>query len=380
MQLTTSDSTSVARRRPISPLDDVLEIFCEKLQLAPSLHEVAESHYVAVGEWLGDCPVLSQFGPTIYPQGSFAIGTTTRPVTRREYDVDLVLELTGLRNTVDPIQLLTVVEGRLRANGVYAPKVEKKNRCVRLNYAGDFHLDILPAIPDGTGTSRVLVPDRKLQDWTPSNPRGYASWFGRRTQVLDQVALKAEIQALPAHEPAHSKTTLQRVVQLLKRARDIYFEGREDREPRSIVLTTLAAEEYQGEASISRAFGSVLARLTSRTLAYPAPLRVSNPTNPGEVLSEHWLQNAAAYLEFLDWLQWLTARWAKVAAPGGLSLLRDNAVAMLGAADVVTEALKAHVANTEQERRLANLFVTRNGALATGAGVSVVRTNTFHGE
>jgi hypothetical protein len=192
--------------------------------------------------------------------------------------------------------------------------------------------------------------------------------------------LKAEIQSLPSHEPAHEKAALRRVVQLLKRARDLYFEGREQQERRSIVLTTLAAEVYQGEASTSRAFGNVLARMLTRASASTTPLRVPNPTNPAEILSEHWLQNANAYLEFHTWLQWLVRGWAKVAQAGGLSLLHDNAVAMFGAADAVTAALKAHVAKTEQERHGANLFVTRNGGLVTGAGVSLIKPNTFYGE
>lgn len=380
MQLTASESTSVGHRRSIAPLDDVLDIYCEKLQLAPSLHAAAEDHYLAAGEWLGDCPVLSQFAPTIYPQGSFAIGTTTKPVAQREYDVDLVLELTTFHHEVDPVQLLWLVEARLRAHSVYAPKVEKKKRCVRLRYAGDFHLDILPAVSDGTGTSSVLVPDRKLQAWTPSNPRGYVRWFEARKQITEQMAKDAAIQSLPAHEPASEKAALQRVVQLFKRARDVYFEGREEQEPRSIVLTTLAAQAYQGEASTARAFGAVLGRLWTRAVASTTPLIVSNPTNPAEILSEHWVQNADAYHEFLEWLQWLSVGWAKTIQPGGLALLRDHTSDMFGAADVVTEALKAHVANTEKERRADNLFVTRNGALAASAGVSVIRPNTFHGE
>jgi hypothetical protein len=379
MELATLDSRGVAQRRLITPLDDVLERFCEKLQLAPSLHEAAADHYTAAGEWLGECPVLSQFSPTIYSQGSFAIGTTTRPVAQREYDVDLVLELTTLRTTVNAVGLLTLVESRLRDHGVYKFRVEKKNRCVRLNYANDFHLDILPAIPDGTGTTRVLVPDRRLQDWSPSNPRGYARWFAGRTRVVDHGVLKAEIQSLPAHQLADEKTTLQRVVQLLKRARDIYFEGREEEEPRSIVLTTLAAEVYRGERSLARAFGTVIEGIRTRASS-SGRLQVVNPTNPDEILSEHWEQSATAYIQFLAWLEWLRTGWAKLVAPGGLKPLRDQAVIMLGAADVMDEAVKAHVASVDHERRASHLFVTRNGGLTTAVGVSAVRPNTFHGD
>ena len=58
--------------------------------------------------------------------------------------------------------------------------IELKNRCVRVSYATEFHLDILPACPDRyAGGTCVVVPDRKVQHWKASNPKGFAQWFLR---------------------------------------------------------------------------------------------------------------------------------------------------------------------------------------------------------
>ena len=43
---------------------------------------------------------------------------------------------------------------------------------------------------------------------------------------------------------------LERSVQILKRRRDVYFYEQDDQATASIILTTLAAEAYQGELSI----------------------------------------------------------------------------------------------------------------------------------
>jgi hypothetical protein len=55
----------------------------------------------------------------------------------------------------------------------------KKNRCIRIVYANLFYIDILPGFQESAlDINRIVVPDRSLKDWTPSNPKGYAEWFG----------------------------------------------------------------------------------------------------------------------------------------------------------------------------------------------------------
>ena len=152
-----------------SILDELLHFACEALQLTPTLHAEADEHYRAVANWIGaEGSYFFGFDPDMYPQGSFRIGTTTRPIFDNEFDLDFVLQL--LDRGVKPLVLLEELEKRLRANKMYAPMVERLNRCVRLNYANQFHLDILPGVLDGAGT-RISVPDRKVAGWKSSDPR-----------------------------------------------------------------------------------------------------------------------------------------------------------------------------------------------------------------
>jgi hypothetical protein len=75
--------------------DDILEAMADALDIPPSKFEEAKNRYEAIGNWL-DRPEssIAQYDPSISPQGSFLLGTVTRPLTdTEEYDVDLVCRL-----------------------------------------------------------------------------------------------------------------------------------------------------------------------------------------------------------------------------------------------------------------------------------------------
>lgn len=53
----------------------------------------------------------------------------------------------------------------------YNEILEAKNRCLRLKYHGDFHMDILPGIQEfAWDDDRLCIPDRSLGLWVSSNP------------------------------------------------------------------------------------------------------------------------------------------------------------------------------------------------------------------
>jgi hypothetical protein len=62
--------------------------------------------------------------------------------------------------------------------------------------------------------------------------------------------VKAHIEPLPQQTEAEDKAPLAVAVQLLKRARDVAFNGTKTA-PRSVVLTTLAGQHYAGCESVS---------------------------------------------------------------------------------------------------------------------------------
>ena len=137
---------------PALQRDDLLRRICQELQISAPKHEEIEGHYKAVAEWLADdSGELAGANPKIYGQGSLVLGTLNKPWGRNDYDLDSVCELALRWTQFDAAKVLSAVELRIRKHGTYGPMVQRKNRCIRLNYANSFHLDILPACPVSLG-------------------------------------------------------------------------------------------------------------------------------------------------------------------------------------------------------------------------------------
>ncbi len=369
---------------PQAQLDDLLTRICEALQLSQSQHDIAAERYAAVGGWLAaPGSSLAKFRPEIYSQGSLRIGTTTKPLKRQEYDLDAVAEFQVAAATFpQPVVLLDLLERRLREHSQYKTMLERKNRCIRLNYANEFHIDFLPACPDTRlGGTCLLVPDRSVGAWKESNPKGFARWFDGIAESALALAEKA-VERVPDREAVSEKAALRLAVQLLKRWRDMAFYAHEDLAPSSILLTTLAATYYHRSSSIGKAMSAVLRGIASALPAGGAPLVVVNPTNRQEILSECWEKYPQGYALFVDRIRALRTTWERLQDPAGGLASIGAILAKLFGKPVTQEALKAHAASIQTLRESRSIGVRRGtGTLAALNSVNVkpVRPNTFYG-
>ncbi|WP_234943158.1 nucleotidyltransferase domain-containing protein [Priestia megaterium] len=298
-------------------LDELLQRACKELQIGNAHYEQAKTSYMAVADWLAtDEERFPDSDIDIYPQGSLRIGTTVKPLHQQEFDLDLVCELKlDWKSFDNPIEVLDAIESRLKENQTYKKMVEKKNRCIRLNYKRDFHMDILPACPiKDSDNGCVKVPDRKLEDWKDSNPRGYAKWFdniaenyieGPTTFLFEKAA---KIEKLPYVEPVEIKPPLKRAVQLIKRYRDIYYKENIENAPISIVLTTIAGIVYQRQGSVNDTITCILNGIIEMA-PEKGILKVQNPMNAEELLSERWETNPDLYNEFISFIQEFRDKW-----------------------------------------------------------------------
>jgi hypothetical protein len=314
----------------------ILEHLLELLDIPKEYYELATQRYTGLAEWLHrEDSTVMRFDPAVYPQGSFRLGTVIRPLSsKEEFDLDLVSALTLLcKSDLSQAELKRLIGEEVRAfanaRGIKEP-VKEKNRCWRLDYADSvrFHMDVLPAIPDdeafrnqlaqlGVGEHlaehALAITDRThpnystiSDDWPRSNPKGYALWFEGRMQVIARqrrVALVeqrvyASVDDVPAYE---WKTPLQRAVQILKRHRDVMFEDQPDLKPISIILSTLSAEAYEGEADLYTALSKILERMPG--LIRSASPRVPNPVNPAEDFADKWASDPRLERSFHAWHQ-----------------------------------------------------------------------------
>ena len=83
------------------------------------------------------------------------------------------------------------------------------------------------------------------------------------------------------------------------------FADDPDGKPASIIITTLSARAYQGEADIADALGTILSNMGK--LVTSTPPRVPNPVNPAEDFADRWSDPASREHEleakFYRWLR-----------------------------------------------------------------------------
>ena len=178
-------------------LDDLLDQMAEELQLDESRYNRIIKHYEAVKKWIEDDEkFFKPFKYDVYPQGSVRILTTVKPIGKEEFDLDIAIHLKTQWASHTPEKVYKELKRRLEENETYKAMLEAKNRCIRLNYSGDFHMDILPGIQEEEADEdRLRIPDRELGHWVSSNPRGYAKWFFGKANMVKQSLLEKALRA-----------------------------------------------------------------------------------------------------------------------------------------------------------------------------------------
>jgi len=375
-------------------MEDLLQRLCSTLQITKTQYDAIETSYGSVAKWLSsDYGLLKEVDVDIYPQGSLRIGTTVKPLSKQEYDLDLVCELHLDWNQVDAMEVFEAVKERMLQHETYASMVELKKRCVRLNYAGNYHLDILPACPTDLESSDlcVKVPDRSVKNWKDSNPKGYAEWFDKiandYTPLVQYELLekKAEIQPLPDVEPVEMKPPLKRAVQLIKRYRDVYFEDNPDLAPISIVLTTLAAQTYNKQGSVAEAIQGILKGILAMILKAQREktrLKVSNPMNPLEDLSERWDTDQNGYESFITFIDDFSREWDIFMELQGIQNVVTGLKSMFKGNLPVEDEVRKQASFMKSLRDNKMLGVTATGVLTSNSlssSVASVKGHNFYG-
>lgn len=396
MQITASENHT---------LDALLELVCLNLQLSDTQDSRSRDHYAAVSGWLAaEGSPLRQYSPHIFPQGSQRLGTTTKPVGRSEFDLDAVCKLI-MHGGCSPAELYQLIWDRLYTNKMYRPMMRRMPRCIRLEYAGDFHLDIAPAIPDHTcGGDCLLVPDLKADlsqtqalnnAWKSTNPVGYAGWFDDQcvpVLVLHEKYARAQVDPIPETEPVHSKPALKRSVQLFKRWRDVEYEQRPRLSTPSIILTTLSGHFYDEQQLCTDALQTIL-ESTVREIKSTDRIRLTNPAHPQENICEKWDEVPAAYVDFTESVEVFRDRWERLLQTRGIHKIEQELTELFGE-NPVRSAVKSLVDQHVIEPRSNGSLGVRPGngrlsSVAPAAAIGAVTaansaiampSNTFHGD
>jgi hypothetical protein len=336
---------------------DILKIISQ-LDITPTMYQNAVSKYTSIAKYLENNGIEA----AMYPQGSFALGTVVRPNTKdpnAEYDLDLICQLRNTRDDLTAVELRKKVEDILTSSDLYGGKLTIYDKCFTIKYADvngvGFSIDIVPAVAENEENkmrlrlksknpnlieNAIAIPKHceKNYNWITNNPKGYRLWFEninapfqeasrmqyRQMLFEENRSIYDSVEEIPEEL---DRSALQRVIQILKYHRDMYYvklKNGDDIKPISAILSTIVArisssvltnisvfdllhyvlnefstyaehqilteesfaERYQGKSVIEKKGGKWI---------------IVNPANPEDNLADQWNQDASIPKHFFVW-------------------------------------------------------------------------------
>ena len=207
-------------------------------------------------------------------QGSYALGTLIKPVDDNdEYDADIQIVMNP-NSRWEPKDYVLDINRTLAGNKNYADKLRLKTRCVTVDYAGDFHLDVVPRV---TINGKHYICNRTDNKFEETDGNGYRDWFNEKNRITGG--------------------NLKRVVRLLKHLRD----HKNSFSAKSILLTTLAGNTIKSSdegttavSTVADTLETVLSRMNDYLQQHPNMPVIKNPVLPSEDFNRHWDQRRYA--------------------------------------------------------------------------------------
>lgn len=396
---------------------EIIDSLGESLDISESQYNAAVVSYQAVGEWLtNDDSLLKPYNPKIIPQGSLVIGTTIKPIHKDDdIDLDLVCQLSQKAPYWAQIDLKDIVGEQLEKHKTYESLLDEEGRrCWTLRYRENskptekYHMDILPSITadgfslilekafinlkeESSGNLAIRITDRELKNyktetdpnnWLKSNPFGYAIWFINQATLTTEKRYQLNESLKPMPKYQSKKLPLQRVVQILKRHRDLMFSGKDDK-PISVIITTLAGYAYRKETDILDALVNVVNSMENyiedrfdfekrRLVKY-----VANPVNDEENFADKWIDTPQKQESFYNWLAAVKRDLLHASQQRGQHFIMESLSKSFGdsaANETFTKIGNRNKILTEQGQ---NRFDAKVGLTAMGA--STIKPHTFFG-
>ncbi len=199
-------------------------------------------------------------------QGSYATRTVIKPVADNDgYDIDLMVYIKD--DGSDPADLIDRVEECLSERKFYADHREVMTRCVKVQYANQFNIDVVPCV-ERSGSKWIC--NKKTNEWEPTDGTGHREWYNDQN--------------------SKSNGHLKRVTRLYKFLRDF----KNTFTVASVAMTTLAgmAVEKTDAANLNtlpNALEAISEWIDEYLQRHPTP-SLPNPALPTETFDRHWTQ------------------------------------------------------------------------------------------
>lgn len=214
----------------------------------------------------------------VLPQGSYAHRTIINPVQQSdEFDADLLLEMEEVDDW-EPEDYVEELYKVFRASSTYRGMVSRHDRCVKVDYANEFHIDVVPYMERH---GQHYITNRIENRFELTNPEGYNEWLDGQNRLTSGRLVK--------------------VIRLMKYLRD--FKGTFS--CKSVILSILLGNRVTDAAAwgddskykdVPTALKSIVGSLDDYLQANPTMPSIDDPSEPTENFNHRW--NQVEYANF----------------------------------------------------------------------------------
>lgn len=228
----------------------------------------------SVTSFLREHEVFGQYFIDVVPQGSYAHRTIIKPVGSREFDADVLLAMRE-HPTWTPAEYTAELKRAFEASATYQGKAHKRTRCVFLDYADDFHIDVIPFVE-----SRPAITNNKTNDWEVTDPQAFTEWLEGKSRIVGGGRLQAVLRLLKYLRD--SKTTFS-----IKSVLLTIFVG-------NVVESWRAATDAKYYGDTSTALVHIIEDLSAYMQSNPSMPPIYDPSGTGHDFRERWDQEGYA--------------------------------------------------------------------------------------
>lgn len=294
--------------------DDFLR---ETVNINQSRLDDLDNHVAALESFLSAHENLGWPYRNAIPQGSWAHQTIIKPLPSKEFDADFLVQLEPQRGW-SAVRYIDELYDAFRDSGIYKKRASKKCRCVRIDYAGECHVDVVPFVrSEKSGPGEIANHEDDVFEAT--DPEGVTAWFDEQNQAANG--------------------QLRRVVRLAKYLRDI----KKTFTAKSVIFTTLLASRVAEMPSTRfpdtpTALKEVVSALADYLDLYPnEPPSVPDPSMPGATFDHRWPDDPKVYKNFRKMMRSYADRIAAAWKED------DRALSMAAWRDVFGDAFGAEI-------------------------------------
>lgn len=317
------------------------------LDISLTMYNNAVEKYTNLAKYLQENGIDCE----IYPQGSFATGTVVRPYKKGkelEYDLDFICKVFIEKTNTTPKEARDKIIEVLNKSELYRTRLKEYDKCITLKYADlndiGFNMDLVNGVIEDEKINILhgVAITNKLSDksyrWSTINPKAYSDWFNKinepfisymrenRTKTLMESYkdIFNSVEDIPDH---FIKTPLQRIIQILKRHRDMFLHRkRTEKEIKSSIIVTLCtkiSENANRSNDILELLDYILKEFNNysklvkikessldNTFQYRKAIqkvngkwKIENPVNPEDNLADYWNDDFEIANLFFEWIE-----------------------------------------------------------------------------